>query len=204
MAEKYQQQAQGYPLAPSTIVPRSDEEYATNNNFQSQDQMKKKKRMKCLAYIAAFAVIQAIIIVAFVLIFVRVRTPRVRLDDITVTSDANTCNVRFTGRVSVRNRNFGRYEFDSSLATIRSGNTNVGQFVIHDALARARSTRRIYVIADLRVSGTNSSVLDLNVEARLRGKVRLVRVIRRNRSADMNCTMRINLSTNVVQNLRCE
>ncbi|KAI3453765.1 hypothetical protein Pfo_010428 [Paulownia fortunei] len=201
MAEKYQQQAQGYPLAPATIVPRSDEEYATNN-YQSEEQMKKKKRMKCFAYIAAFAVFQTIIIIVFALTVMRVKSPKVRLGDITV-ADVGSGNVRFTARVLVKNTNFGRYKFDSTLATVRFGNNNVGQFVIPDARARARSTKRIYVMADLSSSSTNSGTLDLIVEARLRGKVELMKVIKRNKSANMNCTMTINLSTNVVQNLRC-
>ncbi|GFP92591.1 hypothetical protein PHJA_001403300 [Phtheirospermum japonicum] len=170
-------------------------------------QMKKKKRMKCLAYIAALAIIQAIIIAVFVLVIVRVRTPRVRLVDVRVANNVVTTsgNVRLTARVSVRNRNFGRYEFDSGLANIRSGNTNVGNFVINDGRVRARSTRRFYVmIPNLSGVNSNSSVLDLNVEARLRGKVRTLWVIRRNRSARLNCRMTVNLSNNDVQNLRCD
>ncbi|KAL3619225.1 hypothetical protein CASFOL_036795 [Castilleja foliolosa] len=205
MAEK-EQPAQGYPLAPSTIMPRSDAEYVATNHQQSQLQTRKKKRAKCLAYIAALAVIQAIIIAVFVLVIVRIRTPRVRLQDVQVANNVAGNNVRLIARVSIRNRNFGRYEFDSSVANIRSGNVNVGSFVIDDARVRARSTRRFHVIQNL--SGTNlnsnSSVLDLTVEARLRGKVRTLWVIRRNRTARLNCAMRVNLSTNDVQSLRCE
>ncbi|KAG8382189.1 hypothetical protein BUALT_Bualt05G0050900 [Buddleja alternifolia] len=166
MAEKNQQQVQGYPLAPATIVPRSDEESTTN--YQSQQQMKKKKRMKCLAYIAAFAVLQAIVILVIALVIIRVHTPRVRLGDVTVTNDGRG-NIGFSARVSVRNRNFGRYRFDSSLATIRSGGNTVGQFVIPEARARVRSTRRVYVVADLTSMNATSGALTLTVDARLKG-----------------------------------
>ncbi|KAK4422560.1 hypothetical protein Salat_1838500 [Sesamum alatum] len=199
MAEKYQQQAQGYPLAPASIVPRSDEEHG--NNYQSEEQIKKKKRMKCFAYIAAFAVFQTIIILVFALTVMRVKSPKVRLGDVTVTNYGNG-NIRFTARVLVKNTNFGRYKFDSSIATIRTGTNVVGQFVIPDSRARARSTKKIYVIADLtNVSGTDTA---LTVETALRGKVELMKVIKRKKSGEMSCTMNVNLSTNAVQDLRCK
>ncbi|PIM99289.1 hypothetical protein CDL12_28223 [Handroanthus impetiginosus] len=204
MAEKYQQQSQGYPLAPATIVPRSDEEHATN--YQSQQQiMKKRKRMKCLAYIAFFAVFQTIVIAVFALTVMRVKTPKVRLEDVSVTN--NNGNLRFAAQVVVRNRNFARYKFDSSLATVRSENNNVGEFAIPDSRVRARSTKKMYVVADLSISNTtNSGVLGLSIEGRLRGKVELLRVIKRNNSAEMNCTMSINLATSPVsvQDLSCK
>lgn len=206
MAQKYQD-VQGYPLAPSTVVPRSDQEYGTNN-YHSQDQMmmmKKKKRMKCLAYIALFGVFQTVIILVVALTIMRVKAPKVRLDEVTVTNDGSG-NVRLTARVLVKNTNFGRYKFDSGVATVTSGaggSSSVGQFVIPDGRARARSTKKTYVIADLR-SSTDSGALALNVEARLRGKVELMRVIKRKKSAEMNCTMTINLPTSSVQNLRCK
>ncbi|KAL2235152.1 uncharacterized protein LOC105158347 [Sesamum indicum] len=202
MAEKYQQQAQGYPLAPASIVPRSDEEYG--NNYQSAEQIKKKKRMKCFAYIAAFAVFQTIIILVFALTVMRVKSPKVRLGDVAVTNDGNG-NVRFTARVLIKNTNFGRYNYDGSIATIRAGDNVVGQFVIPDSRARARSTKKIYVIADLtNVSGTNSGPLALSVDTAMRGKVELMKVIKRKKSAEMNCSMTVNLSTNAVQELRCK
>lgn len=202
MAEKYRQDVQGYPLAPSTVVPRSDEEYA--NNYQSDEQMKKKKRMKCFAYIAIFAVFQIVVILIFSLTVMRVKTPKVRLGDIVVANDP-TGNLRFNARVLVKNNNFGRYKFDSTVGTVSSGSNNVGQFVIDDARVRARSTKKIAVIADLTSSSnTSSGSLDLIIEAKLRGKVELMKVIKRKKTADMYCTMTVNLSTNAVQILRCK
>lgn len=184
-------------------VPRSDEESATNNNVHSQDRlMRKKRRMKCVAYVALFAVFQAIIILDLALIVMRVRMPKVRLDEVTVTNDGSG-TVRLTARVLLKNTNFGRYKFDSGVAIVSSGGSSVGQFAIPNGRARARSSKKAYVNADLRSSSVNSGALALNVEARLRGKVRLMKVIKRTKSANMNCTMIINLSTSSVYDLRC-
>ncbi|KAL0447858.1 UNVERIFIED_CONTAM: hypothetical protein Slati_1913700 [Sesamum latifolium] len=149
-------------------------------------------------------VFQTIIILVFALTVMRVKSPKVRLGDVAVTNDGNG-NVRFTARVLIKNTNFGRYNYDSSMATIRAGNNVVGQFVIPDSQARARSTKKVYVIADLtNVSGTNSGPLALSVDTAVRGKVELMKVIKRKKSGEMSCTMTVDLSTNAVQDLRCK
>ena len=69
MAEKTNQQA--YPMAPATKQPRSDEESAT----LTSEELRRRKRIKLAIYIAAFAVFQTIVILVFVLIVMRVKTP---------------------------------------------------------------------------------------------------------------------------------
>ncbi|KAH6769000.1 hypothetical protein C2S51_014336 [Perilla frutescens var. frutescens] len=165
--------------------------------------MKKKKRMKCFAYIAVFAVFQVAVILVFSLTVMRIKTPKVRLGDIVVTA-ANGGDVKLSGRVLVKNTNFGHYKFDSALATVRSGNNNVGQFEIDEARARARSTKKVVFVVDLGGANANSGTLDLVVEAKLRGKVELMKVIKKKKTADMSCTMTLVLATNTVQNLSCK
>ncbi|KAL2524987.1 Late [Abeliophyllum distichum] len=200
-AEKFQQ---GYPLAPARVMPRSDEE---STAFQSIDdhELKKKKRLKCFAYIALFAVFQTIIILVFALTVMRVKTPKVRLGEVSVSSTNGNGGIRFSARVLVRNRNFGHYKFDDTIATIKSGDVTLGQFVIQESRARARSTKKLYIIADINSSSANTSgVLPLSVEAKLRGKVHLMKVIKKKKYADMSCTLLINLATNAVQDLNCK
>ncbi|CAI9772671.1 unnamed protein product [Fraxinus pennsylvanica] len=199
-AEKYQQ---GYPLAPASVMPRSDEESAAFRTIDN-DELKKKKRLKCFVYIALFAVFQTIIILVFALTVMRIKTPKVRLGDVSIGSTNGTGEFRFSARVLVRNRNFGHYKFDDAIATIKSGDVTIGQFVIPESRAKARSTKRLNIITDINSSsGNNSGVLPLSVEAKLQGKVHIMKVIKRKKSADMNCTMSINLATNVVQDLNC-
>ncbi|CAA2993031.1 late embryogenesis abundant At1g64065-like [Olea europaea subsp. europaea] len=129
----------------------------------------------------------------------------VRLGDVSISSTNGTGEFRFSARVLVRNRNFGHYKFDDTMATIKNGDVTIGQFVIPESRAKARSTKRFYIIDDINSSsaGNHSGVLPLSVEAKLRGKVHLMKVIKRKKSADMNCTMSINLATNAVQDLNC-
>lgn len=202
MADKYEQEAvQGYPLAPPTM-PRSDQESApTTTNYQSQViEMKKKKRMRCLAYTVLFAILQTAVILAFILVFVRIRTPRVRLSNVQVTNSVSG-NIGLTAHVLIRNRNFGRYKYDSSIVTILSGTRVVGGFMIPDGRVRSRSTRRIDVLVSNLDTGNSTGTLALTVIAQLGGEIEFVRVIQRRRNAQLSCNM--NLSNNFVHGLRC-
>ncbi|XP_073299973.1 late embryogenesis abundant protein At1g64065-like [Primulina huaijiensis] len=194
---------QGYPLA-LTTAPRSDEESATN--YRSEQAMKKKKRMKCLAYIAIFAVLQAIIIVVFSVVFLRVKMPKVRLEQVTIANTGNDNIVSFSAGVTVKNTNYGRYKFDSSLATITSQNGVVlGWLAIPKSGAGARSTKRILVAGDLTPPAADSNGnLAVSIGANVRGKVELLRIMKRKKSADMYCTVIINLPTNSVKDLVCK
>ncbi|KAL3499291.1 hypothetical protein ACH5RR_038384 [Cinchona calisaya] len=211
MAEKYsypyqqQQQQQVYPLAPSSIVPRSDAGESAQN-YESME-LRQKKRKKRIAYIAAFAVFQTIIILIFALVVMRVKSPKVRLVDIKVTNNINGTNISLMAQLRVKNTNFGRYKFDSSVATVTSGGDTVGQFVIPDGKAGMKSTKKVYVIVDVvNPSGSsfNSGMLELNSQAKLSGKVEFFMVLKKKKYAEMNCTMSVNLSTNDVQNLICK
>lgn len=91
----------------------------------------------------------------------------------------------------------------------------VGEAVIPRARARARKTRRTTIIVNISSaaglpngtnlgSDINSGVLTLTSQARLRGKVHLMKVIKKRKSAEMSCTIAINLSAGVVQEFKCK
>ncbi|GER30324.1 late embryogenesis abundant protein [Striga asiatica] len=200
MEDRYNHEAQGYPLAPPSM-PRSHQTIYTNSSTNYTNyHTKRRKTIKRLTLVAIFVSTLA----ATLLVLGRATTPRVRLVDVTLTNNNNNDNFLLTGRVLVRNRNFWRYEFDGAMGTVRAANgTSLGRFAIHDGRASARSTRRIYVFADLR-GPLGSGEARLRVEARLRGEVRVLRVVSRDRSAVLNCTISVGLPIRGVQNLRCQ
>ncbi|CAK9141948.1 unnamed protein product [Ilex paraguariensis] len=195
MADKNQQV---YPLAPATEVARSDVE----SSYLQSKELQKKKRLKCFAYIALFAVFQTVIILVFALTVMRIKSPKVRLGAVTI--DTVGDSVRITAQVTVKNTNFGHYKFESSMGTITSGGVTIGQFVIPEGRAKARSTKKVYINAELLPSNTGNGVLELISQARLSGKVELMKVIKKKKSADMNCVMSLTSSRTAVEGLNCK
>ncbi|KAK9277115.1 hypothetical protein L1049_006654 [Liquidambar formosana] len=211
MAEKNQQV---YPLAPAVADPRSDEE----SDLQSKE-FRRKRRIKIAGYIVAFAVFQCIVIAVFAVTVMKYRTPKFRLGKITVETLVSTpapspsFNTSFLAQFTVKNTNFGPYKFDKTTATFTYGGVTVGQVDIPKGKAGFRSTKKIKVAVGLDSSaltstsslGTeiNSEVLTLSTQAKLSGKVELMFVMKKKKSAQMNCTIKIHLKTNTLQSLEC-
>lgn len=219
MSQEKNQQV--HPLAPpSHVMPRSDQEILPTTGgyggYYESTEHKKRKRMKCLASLTLFSVSLIIIVLFAAFVLFRVRTPRVRLASVRAfnvngNGNVNGSAIRLTFQVRMRNRNFGRYKFENSVATLRREDSgeSVGEFLISKGRARARSTKRIYVLLDVKSPGTgnNSSspgVLRIRSEAKLRGKVEFLRVFKRRKTAEMDCVMSINLTSYIVQDLNCK
>ena len=175
---------------------------------------------KCLAYVAVFIVFQAIIIAVLALTVLRVKSPKVRFGTVTVenisSSNANSpaFGMDLKAQFAVKNTNFGHFKYENSTVTILYQGMPVGQAVITKGRAKARSTRRFDItipITSVGLTNTssigndiNSGLLPLTSQAKLSGKVHLVKVIKRKKSGQMSCTMLVNLGTRAVQDLKCK
>ncbi|KAF5479907.1 hypothetical protein F2P56_000690 [Juglans regia] len=217
MAEKVNKQM--YPSAPTNKQPSRDEESATS---LSDQELRKKKRIKLGIYIAAFVVFQVLVITAFSLTVMRVKTPKVRLGTVLL-QDVKTGNqtspsfdISFTTQVRIKNTNFGPFKYESTNATFTYQGVTVGQVSIPKGKVGFRSTKKVTVTVTvnsnaLPISTTSTTlgsemgaeVLTLNSHAKLGGKVELMFVTKKKKAAEMNCTMPIDLSTKAVQ-LNCD
>ncbi|OMO79649.1 Late embryogenesis abundant protein, LEA-14 [Corchorus capsularis] len=180
----------------------------------------KRSRGRCLAYVAAFIVFQTAIILAFALTVMRIKTPKVRFGAVSV-ENFSTGNgsspffdMRLMAQVTVKNTNFGHFKYENSTIKILYGGMEVGEVAVVKARARARQTKKFDVTIDISSANLSSNsnlgndiatgVLPLSSEAKLSGKVHLLKVIKKKKSAGMSCTMGINLGTRAVQDLKCK
>ncbi|KAL2542108.1 Late [Abeliophyllum distichum] len=113
---------------------------------------RRKKRVKCLMYVAAFAVFQTAIILLFALTVMKVRTPKFRVRSASFetfnVSTLNTnpsFNIKMIAELGVKNPNFGRYKYQNSTIEFYYMKTKVGEAIIPRARSKARSTRKFNV-----------------------------------------------------------
>ncbi|KAK9292497.1 hypothetical protein L1049_020470 [Liquidambar formosana] len=177
---------------------------------------RRKRNIKCLVYIVAGVILQTIIILVFVLTVMKIRNPKVRFGGVTVeslssNSSSPSFSMKLNAQVTVKNTNFGHFKFDNSTATISYKGTPVGSATIMKARARARSTKKLNITVEVTSSKVPSSssdldsgILSLSSHAKLSGKIILFKVIKKKKSADMNCTMNVDTKTKVIQNLLCK
>ncbi|XP_010251950.1 PREDICTED: uncharacterized protein LOC104593682 [Nelumbo nucifera] len=207
-----------HPLTSAVRHDRSDEEAGPLR----AKQLSRKKNIKCFAYIAVFAVFQTIIILVFALTVLKIKAPSVKLSSVSVESislpngASSPFRMTVTAQVAVKNKNFGHFKFDNSTATLTYRSVTVGEAVIPEARAKARKTRRMNVTMEvssesLSIDGStylNSDIrtgnLTLNSYARLSGKVHLMKIMKKRKTAEMNCTITVNLEKQTVQELNCQ
>ncbi|KAK9927089.1 hypothetical protein M0R45_024291 [Rubus argutus] len=220
MAEKYNhtQQAPVHHTqqAPVERHSRNGEE---SNTYQFKDEIKREKRIKMYKYIGAFIVFQIIVFTVFGLTVVKVKTPKVRLGAIDIQSlnsvpATPSFDASFTTQIRVKNPNWGPFKFDASIATFSYQGVTLGQVLIQKSKAKMRSTKKIGVTVNLNSKALPSSsnlgselksgVLTLRSQAKLSGKVEIMSVTKKKKSAQMDCAIVFDLSKKAIQGMECE
>lgn len=183
-------------------------------------ELRRRKRRRCLLYIFLFAVFQTGIILLFALTIMKTRTPKFRLSstafstfDYSAAAANPSFNIMMYAELSVKNTNFGRYEFQSTTVYFYYNNGVVGSVIVPSWSARARSTRRVQVEVALSSAGLldrvqlgsdlGSGVLPLNSQSTLNGKVEVLKLLKKKKSAEMECFIAINLPHQAVDYLSC-
>ncbi|KAK8521249.1 hypothetical protein V6N13_077368 [Hibiscus sabdariffa] len=210
-----------YPLAPSNGHTQSDQVAAPANS----NDLKKRNRTKCLLYILLFAVFQTGIILVFVLTVMRTKQPKFRVragsfvnTSFNVGTEASpSFDLRMNTQFTVKNTNFGDFKYEVGSVTFAYRGTPVGEATIERSRVGIRSTKKVDVIIELRSnslssnttnrelrSDISSGILPLTSYSKLEGKIHLLKVIKRKKSAQMNCTMEIDIQTRKLGNITCK
>ncbi|KAL0408126.1 UNVERIFIED_CONTAM: hypothetical protein Sradi_1747000 [Sesamum radiatum] len=119
----------------------------------------RRSSKKCLAYTAAFVVFQTAIILLFVLIFMKLRSPKVRFNAIAVESFSSTnnnstsFNMTMLAQVAIKNNNFGDFKYENSTLSILYNGVKVGEAVVPRGSAGPRKTKKFNISVDLSGSG---------------------------------------------------
>ncbi|KAL6181888.1 hypothetical protein ACLB2K_048536 [Fragaria x ananassa] len=182
--------------------------------LESERFKKIQKNKKCFAYIGIFIVFQIIVMTVFGLTVMKIKTPSVRLRSVTVDSIGSTSNSTssFTliAEVAVKNKNFGSYKFDATTANVTYGSVTLGRGDIAKARAGLKKTKRFNVTID--VSSSDSSLatqlaagnVTLTALSRVTGKVSLMGMMKKRKTANMNCSMIVDVPKKVVYDLTCK
>ncbi|XP_009334503.2 uncharacterized protein LOC103927319 [Pyrus x bretschneideri] len=209
VAEKYHQ------LEPAT--GHSGDDHEASATTQSEE-LKRQKRIKMYKYIGIFIVFQIVVMSVFGMTVMKVKSPKIRLGNIYVQSlnsvpAAPSFDMSFVTQIRVRNLNWGTYKFNAGTATFMYQGVPVGQVVIPNSKVGMRSTKKIDVVVSVNSAALPSNsalgselsngLLMLSSQAKLSGKVTLMMIMKKNKSAEMGCSMVFNLAAKSVQNLDC-
>ena len=177
--------------------------------LESERFKKIQKNRKCFAYIGIFIVFQIIVMTVFGLTVMKIKTPSVRLRSVTVDNASNS-SFTLIAEVAVKNKNFGSYKFDATTANVTYGGVTLGKGDIAKARAGLKKTKRFNVTIE--VSSSDSSLatelaagnVTMSAFSRVTGKVSLMGMMKKRKTANMNCSMIVNGPKKVVYDLTCK
>ncbi|CAL9030261.1 unnamed protein product, partial [Prunus brigantina] len=210
-----EQESQVWPLAPSRLHRRSDEE---NPTFKA---IRRERSNKCFVYVFAAIVLQSVFILVFALVVLRVKSPGFNLSSVAVkslkhtTSPTSSLNATLVTELAIKNKNFGEYKFEGSSASLWYGGFKVGEAKIGKGSVKARGTRRVSLSIEVRSNRLpqeakngfegemNSGYLKISSYAKLSGKVNLMKIMKKRKTIDTNCTMVVVLKSRTVKDLFC-
>ncbi|BFG31817.1 hypothetical protein CerSpe_180910 [Prunus speciosa] len=211
MAEKNQQ------FAAANGYSRNDAESAT---LQSEEELKRQKRIKMAIYISIFVVFQIIVITAMSLTVMKVKTPKFRLgSNINVQSFESvpttpSFDMKFTTQIRIKNSaNWGSYKFNAANVTFQYQGETVGVIDIEKGKVGWLSTIKRNAEVSLSSSvltGSNlgselsSGVLTLNSVGRLNGKVAIMFIMKKKKATNMNCTIAFDVAAKTLKSLQCK
>ncbi|XP_015896529.3 late embryogenesis abundant protein At1g64065 [Ziziphus jujuba] len=207
------EEIQSWPLNPSRLNHRSDEENPVFNNIR------KERSNKCFVYVFTAIVLQSIFILVFALVVLRPKSPSVKLRSVTVkslrytTSPLPSLNATLVAEISIKNPNFGSFKFENSAVSfLYEGKQINGKKTVKGNVS-ARETKRFNVSVEVRssrlsekqnlVNDLNSGIVKLSSLARIVGKVHLIKILKTKKTKEMNCTMSINLKNRTIKDLLC-
>ncbi|XP_048422604.1 uncharacterized protein LOC125469380 [Pyrus x bretschneideri] len=182
-------------------------------SLQSTDELKRQKIIKLATYIGIFIVFQIIVITVISLTIMKVKTPKVRLGNINVQAlnsvlATSSFDAKFTTQLRVKNTNWGPYKFDAGTVTFLYQRVDVRQVFIPKSKAGMLSTKKIDVEVSLNLNalpsrsvlGTKLSrwVLTLSNQTILTGKVELMFIMKKKKSAIIDYTMTFDLSAKTI------
>lgn len=192
----------------------------TNGGTQIDEEQRKRRRKKCLLYAFLLGVLKAGITLLFLLTVLRFRTPKFRIRsaafetfDYSAAASNPSFNARMRAELTLKNSNFIKYKFPSSDISFYYNGERVGSALVPDSRVRMRSTEEWEVVVELSAVGLigreqlgsdlRSGVLILNGRSRLSGKVELLKLLKKKKSTEMDCTLAVDLNQRMVRDLKC-
>lgn len=182
------------------------------NSTQSKE-LRRQKRNKFLVYVALFIVFQTAIILFFSLYIMKVRTPKFSVRSATLdnlVTDNASFNMTVNAELSVKNANFGPYNYKNSTIYFYYNDVSIGEAFVSQGKAGFKSTKKFNVIVNVSSkelklrNDINSGTLILTSKSNLEGKVKLIFVMKKKKSTEMNCTIIIGLAGKVVRDIECD
>lgn len=216
MENKEEEHQPTHPLTCTSCHARKEKEAES-----SEKVTKLKNRLLYYLFIVALTAVETGVILLCALTVLKFKTPtfRVRAVAVEALRVSNTSNpffsITFKAEFNVRNKNFGHFTYENTTVYFYYEDVKIGKAFIHKAQVDARSTRKFYIRVKLTssyvskssllfIQDLKSGILPISMQSKLRGKVTLLKLLKNDRSTNLNCNMDVIVKKRQLKNLKCK
>ncbi|KAM7508612.1 hypothetical protein LguiA_019065 [Lonicera macranthoides] len=207
------------PLAPSSSGRLSSD---AGEASLHQKKLRRKRCIKCCGCISATLLVQAIVIVILIFTVFKFKDPVIKMNGVTVdrldlingTIPRPGSNMSLTADVSVKNPNYASFKYRNTTTSLYYRGSIVGEARGPPGKAKARRTMRFNVSVDIITdqllgnpnlqSDMSSNLLTMTTYTKIGGRVKLLKIIKKHVTVNMNCSMTINVTSREIQDQKCK
>ncbi|XP_062120301.1 late embryogenesis abundant protein At1g64065-like [Humulus lupulus] len=201
------------------VHPQNDVETASMEEESNSKELHHKRSMRQLCCVTVIVLLLTIVVLVFTTTIFHVHSAKFRIrsitiDQLSVISSSNAIDMKFEAEIGIKNTNFADFEFEKTSVGFFYRGTRValvdGDAMVEEGKVKARSTKKVQITAEMGTANSilvddiKSGALTLTGNGKLSGTVHLMKLIKRKRSFEMNCTININLNKKVVQDINCK
>lgn len=203
---------QAKPLAPAAYRIASDYDHQSLSIEFKEKLQQRKCMIQCCGCITALLLILAVIFLVLIFTVFHVTDPSIKVNAIDVQNlklengtIRSGVNVTLVADVSVKNSNYASFRYDNATTIVYYRGAVIGEGMTPSGQVKKRRTLEMNMTVDVAVSGLSSYVssgaLNLSSYTRINGRVKIFKsklVV-----AKMNCTMSVNVTSQVIQYHNC-
>lgn len=197
-------------------------ESAATGSMASQHHPSRPRRSltRIILFVVVLIIVHAIVIIILDMTIFKVRTPKYRFNSVSLTdvstnssTTSSSFSMKLNAQVTIKNKNFGPYEYQDCYLTISYRGRSVGEVVVKEAKVKTLSTKKLTLDINVTHAASGNSNLKNDIssgalimgsKSEMRGQVKLLKIIAKDKQPKMQCTMSINLAEKVVKDLKCD
>ncbi|KAF9620865.1 hypothetical protein IFM89_015106 [Coptis chinensis] len=209
--------AENKPLAPSGSQTRRDEE-GFSAIFQSKKVKQRKYMIKCAGCCMGGILLLAILVTALALSVFRIKVPEVKMNRITIpqllVNGSIPSTINLITEVAFKNPNVAPFKYNNGTNFLSYHGNIVGEGHTPPGNSKARRTQNMNISIEVNTtkvladpnfkSEIGSGLLKMSSYIRLRGRVKIIKIIKKHAVVIINCTITANITGQAIVDQKCK
>ncbi|KAK1425236.1 hypothetical protein QVD17_20584 [Tagetes erecta] len=206
------------PLAPAT-----DDHHDNSSDEVAvlKETTRRRKYIKWCSCLFGIIIVVTMVVVTLIFTIFKVKEPEITMNGVTVdnlgfingTMPGPGTNMSLTADISVKNPNYSSFRYKNTTTSLYYNGAVIGEARGPSGQSKARRTSRMNVTLDIMVDSLlkdpnlqndlDTGLLTMSSYTRVGGRIKILAIIKRHVTVKMNCTMKVNIYSRVIEDQKC-